>query len=90
MTGLVGAGLRKNIIGSLFLDTELLGGAAGGGGMAVGSGLVWQANAGAGIEIDPAVSVMIMGGRVEAVEGDFRANVLSVALACRFTGASGR
>ena len=53
MTGLVGTGVRKNLNKSLYLNAETLAGAAGGGGLAMGSGLVWQGNAGVGYDINP-------------------------------------
>lgn len=80
MTGLLGAGLRQNLTPHIFIDGEALLGVAGGGGLAVGSGAMWQGNAGIGYQITPECSVMVTGGRIGAFDGDFRANVLGVSL----------
>lgn len=80
MAGLVGPGLRQPVTGNFFIDAEVLAGAAGGGGMAMGSGLVWQANGGIGYDISPALSLQLSGGRMEAVNGPFKANVISFSL----------
>ncbi|NTW63936.1 MAG: hypothetical protein HGA46_07610 [Chlorobiaceae bacterium] len=84
MTGLLGAGIRKNITDRFYLNAEALAGAAGGGGVAVGSGLVWQGNLGLGYDITPAISVMATAGRMEAFDGDFRSNVLGLSLGYNF------
>jgi len=86
MTGLVGAGLHLPIFGSpLFIDAEALLGAAGGGGLAVGSGLVWQANAGVGYQLFDDFSLLAQYGYMSAIKGDFKAKVLSLSLAYDFT-----
>ncbi len=84
MTGLVGPGFRKNLYGNFYLNAEALAGAAGGGGLAMGSGLVWQGNAGVGYEITPSLSALATLGRMEAVNGDFKANVTGLSLAWKF------
>ena len=85
MTGLVGSGVRINLFKALHGNVEALVGAAGGGGLTMGSGLVWQGNAGIGYDIDPSLSVMVAGGRMHAFNGAFRANVVSVSLAWQLT-----
>ncbi len=80
MTGLIGAGCRKKIDNHIFLNGEALGGAAGGGGLAMGSGLVWQGNIGVGYEINPSLSALATAGRLQAVNGDFKANVIGLSL----------
>jgi hypothetical protein len=84
MTGLVGTGVRKNLNKSLYLNAETLAGAAGGGGLAMGSGLVWQGNAGVGYDINPSLSALATVGRMEAVNGAFKANVIGLSLAWQF------
>ena len=80
MVGLVGPGVRQNITDHIFLDAEALVGAAGGGGLAVGSGLVWQGNAGLGYQISKEVSLMMTAGRIGAFNGDLRAGVIGISL----------
>ena len=86
MAGLVGAGGRLNLSESWFLEAEALIGAAGGGSLNVGSGLVAQYNVGLGYQLTPALSVMLTGGQIAAPNGDFRANVIGASLGYRFTG----
>ncbi len=85
MKGLVGAGYRQQISGPWFVEAEGLVGAAGGGGLAVGGGLVAQANAGIGYQINRSLSVMATAGRIKAVRGDFEANVLGLSLGYQFS-----
>ncbi|HWR01258.1 MAG TPA: hypothetical protein VN371_05295 [Chlorobaculum sp.] len=80
MVGLVGPGVRPNITEHFFFDAEALVGAAGGGGLAVGSGLVWQGNAGLGYQISKEVSLMVNYGRIGAFNGDLRAGVIGISL----------
>jgi hypothetical protein len=80
MIGLIGPGVRKSITDNLFLDVEGLMGAAGGGGLAVGSGLVWQGNAGVGYQITREFSVMMNAGRIGAVNGELKAGVIGITL----------
>jgi len=84
MTGLVGTGVRKNLNESFYLNAETLAGAGGGGGLAMGSGLVWQGNAGVGYEINPSLSALATVGRMEAVNGAYKANVIGLSLAWQF------
>ena len=80
MIGLIGAGCRKKVDNNFFLNAEALVGAAGGGGLAMGSGLVWQGNIGVGYEINPSLSALVTAGRLQAVNGDFKANVIGLSL----------
>jgi len=84
MTGLVGLGIRKNLIGGVFVNGEGLVGAAGGGGLATGSGLVWQGNVGLGYDLHPSLSALVTAGRMGAFDGDFKADVLGLSLAYNF------
>ncbi len=86
MTGMFGAGIQLSH-GSfpLFAYAEALGGAAGGGGVDVSGGLVWQGNAGLGYRITRNYSLMASYGRMQSVKGHFKANVLTLSLAHRFT-----
>lgn len=85
MTGLVGAGLHQPLFDTPFyLDLEGLIGAAGGGGANVGGGLVWQANANLGYQLNEKLSLTAGIGRMEAVKGAFKANVLNVGLVYNF------
>lgn len=86
MTGLVGGGVSLPIFSTpLFITAELLAGAAGGGGLAVGGGLVWQANAGLGYQLSDEFSLIAQYGYMAAPKGNFRARVLSLSVGYNFT-----
>ncbi|WP_143144878.1 hypothetical protein [Mariprofundus micogutta] len=86
MTGLVGAGVHLPMFNTpLFIEAEGLLGAAGGGGLAVGGGLVWQANAGLGYQLMDDFSLLAQYGYMRAPKGKFRAKVLSLAFGYNFT-----
>ncbi len=89
MIGLVGGGLRQPLAGRFYLNAEALAGAAGGGGLAMGSGLVWQGNAGIGYQFSPAISALVTAGRLQAFNGDFKSNVLGLSLACNLQNLAG-
>jgi len=84
MTGLLGAGVQQPVAGDWFVMAEGLVGAAGGGTLATGNGAVWQVNAGVGWRITDSLSVTLTGGRMQAFQGDFSANVIGVNLGYRF------
>lgn len=86
MTGLVGAGVQVPITTNWFVESEGLVGAAGGGGLTVGNGLVSQVNAGVGYRLSKSLSLMSTAGYMAAVHGDFKAKVLGLSLAYQFTG----
>lgn len=81
MIGLLGGGLHQTISGPLFIEVEGLAGAAGGGGLAMGSGLVWQVNGGIGLQVSKDVALMVTGGRLDAANGPFTADVIGLSLA---------
>ena len=85
MAGLLGGGVHLPLGNSgFYLEGEGLIGAAGGGGIAVGSGLVWQANAQLGYELTDSLSLTLGAGRLEAVDGPLRANTINAGLAYKF------
>lgn len=85
MAGLVGGGVHHKLFNSPFyVDAEVLIGAAGGGGVRVGGGLVWQANAGVGYEFTDSLSVSLGYGHMAAMEGPFAADVANLTLAYKF------
>ncbi len=86
MTGQVGLGTQWDLTQHWFIEGEALVGAAGGGGLAVGGGLVAQANASLGYRLSNALSIIATAGHIEAPRGDFKANVAGVSLAYQFTG----
>lgn len=86
MTGLVGAGGQWPVSERWFVEGEALLGAAGGGGLAMGGGLVGQANASLGYRLSKSLSVMATAGQMAALRGDFKAKVVGVSLAYQFTG----
>jgi hypothetical protein len=69
-----------------FVEGEAMLGAAGGGGLAVGGGLVRQLNAGVGYRLSKSLSVMTTVGQMAALRGDFKTKVLGVSLGYQFTG----
>ena len=84
MTGLLGAGIQQPLSRDWFVMAEGLVGAAGGGTLATGNGAVWQVNAGIGYRLTERLSVALTGGRMQAFQGDFKANVIGVSLGYRF------
>ncbi len=85
MVGEVGLGSVWNVTPNWFIEGEALFGAAGGGGLAVGSGLVAQGNASVGYRLNKALSIIATAGRIEALQGLFKANVAGVSLAYQFS-----
>ena len=86
MTGLVGAGVHLRLSDRFFWETEALIGAAGGGGLRTGNGTVAQINTSLGYKIQPSVSLIGTLGRMDAITGDFKANVVGISLSYLFTG----
>ena len=80
MTGLLGAGVHQALPGAWFAEAEALVGAAGGGGLATGGGLVGQVNLGLGYRLSKRLSLMGTVGTMDAFRGDFRARVLGFGL----------
>ncbi len=85
MIGLVGMGVHLPVFGPVYIETEILGGAAGGGSLAVGGGLVWQVNAGVGVQVNDAYTIAASYGYLSAPHGKLRAKVLSLSLGYNFT-----
>lgn len=86
MTGLVGAGVRIPIIRTpVYLEADALGGAAGGGGVDVGGGLVEQANFGLDWQVSNAYDIQVKYGMMRAPKGHFRARVISLSLGYAFS-----
>ncbi len=85
MKGLVGGGVHVPLGKSWFAETEALVGAAGGGGLNVGGGLVTQANASLGYRLNKSLSVMAGLGHFAAPKGEMKASVAGVSLAYQFS-----
>jgi len=85
--GLVGGGVIYPLWkqSRLFFNAEGLVGAAGGGGIAVGDGLITQASAGVGYRINKTYDVMLSYGKTQASQGSFEANTLTMSLSVCFT-----
>lgn len=90
MTGLVGSGLRTKITKNTFIEVEGLIGAAGGGGLNTGSGLIYQANLGLGYQLSKSLEIQGNVGEAKAVNGNFRAHVLGFSLAYKFNALTAR
>lgn len=87
MAGLIGVGGYKPFFQSpVFVTIEGLLGAAGGGGVNVGSGLVGQINAGLGYQLTDSFSLMGSYGYIRSANANFKAHVLGATLAYQFTG----
>lgn len=89
-TGQVGAGLRQKLSKRIFIELEGLIGAAGGGGINTGSGLVAQTNLNIGYEINPSLEILGTVGETKAINGEFRAHVIGMSLAYKLNVLSGR
>jgi hypothetical protein len=81
MKGLVGIGAHLPLTKSIFVEGEALVGAAGGGGLSVGGGLVTQANASLGYQLSKSLAVMATMGRFDATKGNMTSKVAGVSLA---------
>ncbi len=81
MKGLVGLGARVPLGKAFFVEGEALVGAAGGGGLSVGGGLVTQANASLGYQLNKSLAVMATLGQFDATKGAMKAKVAGVSLA---------
>ncbi len=88
MTGQVGMGTVLPLGEKISAEFEALVGAAGGGGLQMGSGLVAQGNAGLVWQASDALSLHASAGYLRALNGPLRAKVLGLALGYRFTGYS--
>lgn len=86
MTGQVGVGWQWPLSSNWFIEAEALLGAAGGGGLAVGDGVVGQANGNMGYRLSDSLSLIASVGRIEALRGQFKANVVGVSLGYQFSG----
>ena len=90
MAGLVGSGLRFGVTERVYLEGEGLIGAAGGGGLSNGSGLVYQANLALGWRLTDSLELSGSVGQIRAANGDLDADVYGLSLAYRFVVLSGR
>ena len=86
MTGQVGAGRQWPLSADWSVEAEALLGAAGGGGLAVGGGLIGQANGNIVYRMTNALSLLGTVGRVESLRGNFKANVVGISLGYKFSG----
>jgi hypothetical protein len=89
MTGLLGVGVQRSLGGAWFAESETLLGAAGGGGLATGGGLVGQLNLGLGYRMSKRLSIMGTAGTMAAFRGAFKANVLGLGLVYDLTTFAG-
>ncbi len=87
--GLIGPGWESAPYGRARFSAELLIGAGGGGGIAVGGGAIVQPMAGMTYDVTENLSAQLMGGRVKALEGDLNSGIVDFALVYRF-GIPGR
>jgi len=85
--GMIGGGINYPLWkdSRLELTGEVLVGAAGGGGLDVGDGLVSQAMLGLSYRTSRSTSLQVSLGRMEAQNGSFEADVVNVTFGFRFT-----
>lgn len=85
MTGLMGLGGHFPMESTkLFVEAEALFGAAGGGGLAVGSGLVYQGNISLGYQFTPSLSLLGTIGTIKSADGNFSAKVAGISVGYQF------
>lgn len=84
MIGLVGGGFRLELGEKLFTEVEGLVGAAGGGGLSNGSGLVYQVNLGLGVRLSESLELLGTVGQLNAANGDLDAHVFGLSLGYSF------
>jgi len=89
LTAVAGAGWLQPITPNWFVMAEGLLGASVGGSLDTGMGAVWQLNAGLGYRLTEDLDIMLTGGRMQAFDGQFKANTITVGLGYRF-GLPGR
>lgn len=81
MAGLSGVGYRLPLGKKFFAEAEALVGAAGGGGVPTGGGLVTQADIGLGYSLSDSLALMVTLGEMTSVNGSFRTPMAGVSLA---------
>jgi hypothetical protein len=84
MTGQMGVGTHRALSANTFVEVEALAGAAGGGGLRTGGGLVYQLNANLGWQVNEHTAVLLGAGELKAANGSLRAHVAGLSVAYRF------
>ena len=84
MTGQLGVGTHRALSTNTFFEVEALAGAAGGGGLRTGGGLVYQLNANLGWQVNEHTAVLLGAGELKAANGNLRAHVAGLSVAYRF------
>lgn len=83
-SGLLGPGVQWPLTHRLALFAEGLFGTAGGAGLDIGSGAMWQADVGCNYRITPAIAAQASIGRLSAFKGEFASTIINVGMAYRF------
>lgn len=84
-TGMVGPSVHSPSWHGLSLTSDLLIGAAGGGGMDVDSGAVYQPEVGVVFDVTPYISLIAKAGRIIAINGGLDATSYSAGIVFNFT-----
>lgn len=84
-TGMIGPGAQSPLWHGFRLTSDVLVGAAGGGGMDVNSGAVYQPEAGISFDITPYLSLIAKAGRIIAVNGGLDAMSYNAGVVFNFT-----
>lgn len=86
--GSAGGGVQQRLTEHWHAEAEALVGAAGGGGLQTGGGLVSQFNVGLGYQLTPQLALLASMGRMQAARDSFRAHVLGLSAVYRFSAVS--
>jgi hypothetical protein len=84
-TGMLGVGAQTDTYHHFRLSADVMAGAAGGGGIAVGDGAVWQPEVGLSYDVTPYVSLLVKGGRIMALDDDLDSTTVSAGIQFNFT-----
>lgn len=84
-TGMLGAGAQTKTYHRFRLSADVMAGAAGGGGIAVGDGAVWQPEVGISYDVTPYVSLLVKGGRIMSLDDDLDSTTVSAGIQFNFT-----
>lgn len=89
-TGLIGVGLQTPLLAQhLRLFSEFMVGAAGGGGLALGSGAVLQPNAGVFFQFNPWLGLQLGAGYIRSIQSSLSTPVLNGGLTLQFSTLDG-
>lgn len=83
-TGLFGLGYQQPLVADISLVVELTAGAAGGGSLATGSGMITEGMLGFMYDINKHLSIELMGGKIVATDGELDTKIVDFSFVYRF------